>query len=80
MNNNIIQLNKYRRSFNIKVVYDEDVMEVVELKYPRKFTKLHSLEKADILKDVSDKTDVDRDKHFNAYTKSLGQEKLWVLK
>ena len=76
MSNNVIQLNKYRRSFNIKVVYDADVMEVVELKYPRKFTKLHSLEKADILKDVSDKTDVDRDKHFNTYTKSLGQKKL----
>ena len=76
MSNNVIQLNKYRRSFNIKVVYDADVMEVVELKYPRKFIKLHSLEKADILKDVSDKTDVDREKHFNTYTKSLGQKKL----
>ena len=69
--NNVIQLNKYRRSFNIKVVYDADVMEVVELKYPRKFTKLNSLAKADILKDVSDKTDVDREKHFSAYTQSL---------
>ena len=73
--NNVIQLNKYRRGFSIKVVYDADGMEVVELKYPRNFTKLNSLAKADILKDVSYLTDVDREKHFDNYTKSLTTEK-----
>lgn len=72
---NVIQLNKYRDSFTIKVVYDSDGMEVVELKYPKKFKNLNSLAKADILKDVSYLTDIDRDKHFNNYTQSITNEK-----
>ena len=73
--NNVIQLNKYRDSFTIKVVYDSDGMEVVELKYPKKFKNLNSLAKADILKDISYLTDVDREQQFDNYTQSITNEK-----
>jgi|TARA_B100001250_G_C19718430_1_gene752651 hypothetical protein len=72
---NVIQLNKYRDSFTIKVVYDSDGMEVVELKYPKKFKNLNSLAKADILKDISYLTDVDREQQFDNYTQSITNEK-----
>jgi len=72
---NVIQLNKYRDSFTIKVVYDSDGMEVVELKYPKKFKNLNSLAKADILKDISYLTDVDREQQFDNYTQSITSEK-----
>ena len=73
--NNVIQLNKYRDSFTIEVVYDSDDMEVVELKYPEKFKNLNSLAKADILKDISYLTDVDREQQFDKYTQSITNEK-----
>ena len=72
---NVIQLNKYRDSFTIEVVYDYDGMEVVELKYPKKFKNLNSLAKADILKDISYLTDVDREQQFDKYTQSITNEK-----
>jgi hypothetical protein len=72
---NVIQLNKYRDSFTIEVVYDSDGMEVVELKYPKKFKNLNSLAKADILKDISYLTDVDREQQFDKYTQSITNEK-----
>ena len=72
---NVIQLNKYRDSFSIEVVYDSDGMEVVELKYPKKFKNLNSLAKADILKDISYLTDVDREQQFDNYTQSITNEK-----
>ena len=73
--NNVIKLNKYRDSFTIKVVYDSDGIEVVELKYPKKFKNLNSLAKADILKDISYLTDVDREQQFDNYTQSITNEK-----
>ena len=73
--NNVIKLNKYRDSFSIEVVYDSDGMEVVELKYPKKFKNLNSLAKADILKYISYLTDVDREQQFDNYTKSITNEK-----
>ena len=72
---NVIQLNKYRDSFTIEVVYDSDGMEGVELKYQKKFKNLNSLAKADILKDISYLTDVDREQQFDNYTQSITNEK-----
>tara|TARA_R110000823_G_C15635803_1_gene469239 strand:+ start:367 stop:579 length:213 start_codon:yes stop_codon:yes gene_type:complete len=60
-----------KNSFNIEVIFDEDCMEVIELKYSLGFNELNYLAQADLLKDIVKLTDTDREKSFDKYTNSL---------
>jgi|TARA_R110000824_G_scaffold300370_1_gene488374 hypothetical protein len=59
------------KKFNIQISYDEEVMEIKNIKYPTKFTNLNSLAKADLLLDLIEESWKLKDRNMQTYLKEL---------
>ena len=63
----VVRFGKYTKTFNIKVYYDQDGMEVQAIELSDSFERLNSLAKADLLQDVVHELDNQRGESFEDY-------------
>lgn len=63
----VVRFGKYTKTFNIKVYYDRDGMEVQAIELSDSFERLNDLAKADLLQDVVHELDTQRGESFENY-------------
>jgi len=72
---NVIKLRPNLKTFTIKVFYDEDAMEVERIELQkRKFRSLNGLAKSDLLQDVIDLLDQERENSLDEYIEDMEDE------
>ena len=63
----VMRFGKYTKTFNIKVYYDRDGMEVQAIELSDSFERLNDLAKADLLQDVVHELDNQRGENFESF-------------
>ena len=67
----VVRFGKYTKTFNIKVYYDRDGMEVQAIELSDSFERLNDLAKADLLQDVVHELDNQRGESFENYAEDV---------